>query len=112
MKILAIFIPDDIVYALGWTIFHSLWQGMIIGLILLLIFKFRRDISSQVRYLLGVFALAAIFTSSLLTFFMAYHPVSSPAEFVANSSVSISNLAGISERAENKDCNCLLPRPV
>jgi len=100
MKILAIFIPDDIVYALGWTIFHSLWQGMIIGLILLLIFKFRRDISSQVRYLLGVFALAAIFTSSLLTFFMAYHPVSSPAEFVANSSVSISNLAGISERAD------------
>jgi bla regulator protein BlaR1 len=100
MRILAIIIPEPVINALGWTIFHSLWQGMIVGLILLLIFKFRRDISPQARYLLGVFALAAIFISSLLTFFMAYHPASSPAEFVMNSSASISTLEGISERAD------------
>jgi len=61
MKTLVTFIPDNLIHALGWTIFHSIWQGMIIGLILFLVFRYRRNISSQTRYLLGVFALAAIF---------------------------------------------------
>ena len=100
MKNLATFIPENIINALGWTIFHSLWQGLIIGLILFLIFKYRRNISAQTRYILGVFSLAAIFTSSLFTFFIAYHPHSSHAEFVTFSSASISNLAGFSGRAD------------
>jgi bla regulator protein BlaR1 len=101
MKTLVTFIPDNVIHALGWTIFHSVWQGMIIGLILYLIFRYRRNISSQTRYLLGVFALAAIFTSSLLTFFIAYHPLSSQVEFVTLSPPSISSLAGIFEGAED-----------
>ena len=100
MKNLATFIPENIINALGWTIFHSLWQGLIIGLILFLIFKYRRNISAQTRYILGVFSLAAIFTSSLFTFFIAYHSHSSHAEFVTFSSASISNLAGFSGRAD------------
>jgi len=97
MKTLVTFIPDNLIHALGWTIFHSLWQGMIIGLILFLVFRYRRNISSQTRYLLGVFALAAILISSLLTFFIAYHPLPSQAEFVSLSSSSISSLANIPE---------------
>ncbi|MCK4855982.1 MAG: M56 family metallopeptidase, partial [Bacteroidales bacterium] len=100
MRILATFIPENIINALGWTIFHSLWQGLIIGLIVFFIFKYRRNISSQTRYLLGVFALAAIFASSLFTFFIAYHPVSFQAEFVTFSSASISHQAGIYETAD------------
>jgi bla regulator protein BlaR1 len=101
MKTLVTFIPDNVIHALGWTIFHSVWQGMIIGLILFLIFRYRRNISSQTRYLLGVFALAAIFISSLLTFFIAYHPLTSQFEFVTLSPPSISSLAGIFEGAED-----------
>jgi len=97
MKILVTFIPDNLIHALGWTIFHSVWQGMIIGLILFLIFIYRRNISSQTRYLLGVFALAAILISSLLTFFIAYHPLSSQVEIVSLSSPGISSLASIPE---------------
>jgi len=97
MKTLVTFIPDNLIHALGWTIFHSIWQGMIIGLILFLVFRYRRNISSQTRYLLGVFALAAILISSLLTFFIAYHPLPSQAEFVSLSSSSISSLANIPE---------------
>jgi bla regulator protein BlaR1 len=100
MNTLLTFVPEKFVNALGWTIFHSLWQGMIIGIILFLIFKFRRNLSSQARYLLGVFTLAAIFTLSLFTFLIAYHPVFSQADFVSYSSASISNLAGIYERAD------------
>lgn len=107
MRTLASFIPDNIINALGWTIFHSLWQGLIIGLILLLIFKYRRDISSQTRYLLGVFALAAILTSSLFTFLFAYHPVSFHTETATFSSSGISSLAGIPEARD--ELNLLNP---
>ncbi|MCK5461562.1 MAG: M56 family metallopeptidase, partial [Bacteroidales bacterium] len=107
MRILATFIPENIINALGWTIFHSLWQGLIIGLIVFFIFKYHRNISSQTRYLLGVFALAAIFASSLFTFFIAYHPVSSQAEFVIFSSANISHLAGISVTAD--ELSVLIP---
>ena len=100
MKTLVTFIPDNVINALGWTIFHSLWQGLIIGLILFLIFKFRPNISSQARYVMGVFALAAILISSLFTFIIAYHPVASQAGIVNFSSAGISNLAGTSGTAD------------
>jgi len=97
MKNLSTFIPENLINAFGWTIFHSLWQGLLIGLIVFLIYKYRRNLSSQTRYLLGILALAAIVASSLFTFFMAYHPVSSQAELITYTSANISNLQGISE---------------
>ncbi len=100
MKSLATIIPDNVINALGWTIFHSLWQGLIIGLILLMIFKFRSNISSQARYVLGVFALAAIFFSSLFTFLVAFDPISSHADLISYTSGGISGVADISETAD------------
>ena len=99
MKNLANFIPENLINALGWTIFHSFWQGLVIGLIVFLIYKYRRNLSSQTRYLLGILALTAIFASSLFTFFMAYHPVPSQAGLITFTSANISNLKGISETA-------------
>lgn len=90
MKAILTVIPDNIVDALGWTIFHSIWQGMIIGLILMLIVRFRRNLSSQSRYLLGVLSLAAIFSSSLLTFVIAYQPAASISQMVSPASGHIS----------------------
>lgn len=102
MRTLASFIPDNIINALGWTIFHSLWQGLIIGLILLLIFKYRRGISSQTKYLLGIFAMAAIFISALFTFLVAYHPLSSHVEMATFLPSGVTSLAGIPEAGENQ----------
>jgi bla regulator protein BlaR1 len=100
MKSLVTIIPDNVVNALGWTIFHSLWQGLIIGLILLMIFKFRPNISSQARYVLGVLALAAIFFSSLFTFHVANDPILSHADFITYSPGGISLVADISETTD------------
>jgi hypothetical protein len=94
MNILPNIIPDHMVHALGWTIFHSLWQGLIIGLILYIILRIRPNISSQARYLLGVFALAAILISSLFSFFIAYRPVVFQPELLALSSAGPSNMEG------------------
>lgn len=99
MKNLANFIPENLINALGWTIFHSFWQGLVIGLIVFLLYKYRRNLSSQTRYLLGILALTAIFASSLFTFFMAYHPVPSQAGLITFTSANISNLKNISETA-------------
>ncbi len=99
MKILITFIPENIVNALGWTIFHSLWQGFIIGIILFLIFRLRRNIPPQLKYLLGIFALVAILASSLLTFFIEYHPASSLAETTQFSSTTVPYLAGLYDTA-------------
>ena len=94
MNFLATFIPEHLAKALGWTIFHSLWQGLIIGLILYVILRIRPNISSQARYIMGVFALAAILISSLFTFFIAYRPVVLHSEFLAFSSTGSTSMGG------------------
>ena len=32
MNNLSTYLPDSLINALGWTIIHSLWQGLVIGL--------------------------------------------------------------------------------
>jgi beta-lactamase regulating signal transducer with metallopeptidase domain len=100
MKSIHAFIPGNVIDALGWTIFHSVWQGMIIGLILVLILRLRRNLSPEARYLLGVLSLAAIFFSSLLTFAIAFQPAATTPQMVDHVHGYVSVHAGIS-RAED-----------
>ncbi|MFC2115694.1 M56 family metallopeptidase [Bacteroidota bacterium] len=66
---------DPLTQALGWTIIHSLWQGLGIGFIVFLILKIRKDGTPQFKYLTGIFALVAILTSSLITFLFEFQPI-------------------------------------
>jgi beta-lactamase regulating signal transducer with metallopeptidase domain len=61
-------LSDRIINALGWTILHSLWQGLIIGILLLLLLYLFRHHNAIIRYNLSVFSLILIFGFSLLTF--------------------------------------------
>jgi bla regulator protein blaR1 len=61
-------LPDRIIDAFGWTILHSLWQGLIIGILLFLFLYFYRNHNSEIRYNLSVFSLVMIFGLSVLTF--------------------------------------------
>lgn len=65
-------IPENISSALGWTLFHSLWQGIIIVVafsILRQVFK-----TSHARYWQGIGALGLQFISAVVTFFVVYEP--------------------------------------
>ncbi|RYU94971.1 M56 family metallopeptidase [Emticicia agri] len=65
-------IPENISSALGWTLIHSLWQGLVIVVafsILRHIFK-----TSNARYWQGIGALSLQFISAVATFFMVYEP--------------------------------------
>jgi bla regulator protein blaR1 len=61
-------LPDRIIDTIGWTILHSLWQGLIIGILLFLLLYFYRNHNAEIRYNLSVFSLILFFGISVLTF--------------------------------------------
>ena len=61
-------IPSEVIQALGWTVIHSLWQGIIIGAVLaLLTFTVFRN-SSRSRFILSSIGAAVMFGLAVTTF--------------------------------------------
>lgn len=54
--------------ALGWTLIHSLWQSLMIFLIVFCLHRFVRNKYAQVRYVLALCGLAVICMLSIATF--------------------------------------------
>lgn len=75
------FIAEAIVRALGWTLVHSLWQGALAALVLLILLP--RLQTAKQRYWAAYGSLLAFFTFGLVTFGWVYQPVSeAPASLV------------------------------
>lgn len=72
MNIAAILLPHRIIEALGWTLFHSLWQGALAALGFAAVLYFSRRYSARVRYGLGLATLALVLLMSGLTFWNHY----------------------------------------
>ncbi len=68
------FIPEELIKAIGWTIFHSLWQGAMIAILLSGVLLITGKKSAQLRYNLSFAALVLIFLFSLATFIQVYDP--------------------------------------
>lgn len=66
------FISDAIKIAFGWTLLHSLWQGIIILITLRLVQWINPTLSSSVKYFLNCCALALLLVSSLGTYAYLY----------------------------------------
>jgi beta-lactamase regulating signal transducer with metallopeptidase domain/uncharacterized protein YjbI with pentapeptide repeats len=68
--------PRELIEALGWTLFHSLWQGMLIaiifGILLLALMKF----SAHSRYIVTMSALLIMIASTSFTFIKEYRNAS------------------------------------
>jgi beta-lactamase regulating signal transducer with metallopeptidase domain len=60
---------EENIYALGWTVLHSLWQAFLVALLMGVILLFLQKRSAPVRYWLANGALLLVFLISLLTFF-------------------------------------------
>jgi beta-lactamase regulating signal transducer with metallopeptidase domain len=67
----SIFSPE-MVEALGWTIVHSLWQGMLVLVGLLLILLLIRKYSAQIKYFITYTALIGILGWASITFYQSY----------------------------------------
>lgn len=96
MKKLFEIIPSNLSSALGWTLIHSIWQGIAIVLIFSALYYFSKP--SNIRYRLGLGALGLQFFSAIVTFFTVYQPVtnltfSSGNQVFTNFLAQTSNLA-------------------
>lgn len=63
---------ENIAYALGWTVVHSLWQGVIIGGVVGLLFWVLRNKRPNLRYGVGLMGLLAMTLTSLYTFWSVF----------------------------------------
>jgi len=62
-------LPDSIIYSLGWTIIHSLWQGALAALLLFAFITFVKS-SSALKAKISVIALGLMVVSFFITFSM------------------------------------------
>lgn len=72
MDLLGNIFSDLIVGSIGWTLLHSLWQGLVVSIILSLFMVIFKDSGAHVRYRIGVCLLAVMVLVSLVTFLMVY----------------------------------------
>ncbi len=72
MDIIYNFISEELIYALGWTVVHSLWQGCIIAILMAFAMHTLKDKTAKVRYELATFSLFLVFAFSLCTFIWYY----------------------------------------
>ncbi|MCB0588014.1 MAG: M56 family metallopeptidase, partial [Phaeodactylibacter sp.] len=99
-------LTGEVGYALGWTVVHSLWQAMLIALLLAVVLIGLQRRSANVRYLLANLSMLAILLASVVTFFIYYQPVaessgagsigegpSGPAEFGGEEAASALGMA-------------------
>lgn len=68
MKILTDIVNDNVINALGWTLFHTLWQGFILAFVLGIILFILRYKSSNLRYIISLFSLTLIVGLSIFNF--------------------------------------------
>lgn len=73
MNTLYALLTDEAGYALGWTVVHSLWQGMLIALLLAGALVGLQKRSARLRYLLANLSLLALLLASAVTFY-SYYP--------------------------------------
>lgn len=66
------FIPQQLVNAIGSTLIHSLWQGLVLAAVTGLIVVFTRKCQPATRYKLLIGAMAFFFMGTLITFFNAF----------------------------------------
>jgi beta-lactamase regulating signal transducer with metallopeptidase domain/beta-lactamase class D len=73
-----------LVHQIGWSLIHSLWQDLLIGLVLAAIFKLLARAKSQIRYFIACFALAAMIILPVLTTYVLHNRQTNPLDIVVD----------------------------
>jgi TonB-dependent SusC/RagA subfamily outer membrane receptor len=78
-------ISSNLTEAISWTILHSVWQGTLVSLFLMLCMKLMKNNIATQRYFMALSALFSILLMSVITFISVYRPES---QTVANPDLS------------------------
>lgn len=88
---------EDLIYALGWTVLHSFWQALAIGLLMAVGMMFLQQKSAKLRYELAAFSLFLVLISSLTTFLVYYETAQVATDFTTIDLQTVVAVAGTSE---------------
>ena len=69
-------LPNELVYSLGWTIFHSIWQGILSAFIILIGFLFAEKNNSKLRYGIATASLFFFLFCTIITFVYHFEKIS------------------------------------
>ncbi len=72
--ILSDLFSDALIYAVGWTIVHTLWQGALVAIVLAVVLACTRAVTPNTRYLLSATGLLLIAGMAVPTFISLYTP--------------------------------------
>lgn len=75
MEITRHMLSENLTYAIGWTMLHSLWQGLAVALFAGLILRLRNDMPARQRYMVAFMGLIAVLILAAATFIWLYRPV-------------------------------------
>jgi bla regulator protein BlaR1 len=87
MSLFSGLLSDQLIKAIGWTLFHSLWQGLIIALLFLVLYYKFRNHRAEFRYLTAATALLVLFLASTVTFIVTYSGTSSGNEVTVTNTI-------------------------
>lgn len=66
--------PIEVLQAIGWTLLHSLWQAVLLALLLATVLTFWKKKASNIRYAATVSTLIVLIITVLATFIISYEP--------------------------------------
>lgn len=72
------FLSNDIIRATGWTLIHSLWQGLVLALVAGILILFTRKASPALRYNIFTLLFFLLVGSALCTFFYELRQPAAP----------------------------------
>ena len=99
MEILTDLFSDNVISALGWSLFNILWQGFLVAFIIGITLHIFRKKSAQIRYLISVASLLLIVGLSVFNFYNNYETNLS----------TINNSIQVSQINYTEDLNILNP---
>ncbi|NIP27049.1 MAG: LysM peptidoglycan-binding domain-containing protein [Phycisphaerae bacterium] len=106
MNILGNILSQEAVHKLGWTLLHSLWQGGVVVLLLVVCLRILHKSSANLRYVISCFGLAVIVLLPVATFYV----VPAPAQISDVESIPGFSAPATGELTEVYDTDMLLQR--
>ena len=83
MNLLTQLMRHEIVYAIGWTLIHSIWQCCLVALLIAVSYLFTKKSSAATRYWINTVGLLACVIISGVTFYLNYHAPSTYVDIVS-----------------------------
>ena len=94
MNILQSIFSDNVIFALGWTVIHSIWQGIALAALMALILAILKKQRAKIRYWISMSALFLTLISAIVTFLFSLEKPSDKTVFEIKNSPILRGLLG------------------